>query len=73
MFKVAFLEVKNSRSKNIRTPELLFFNEEFKFLFEIFHTYFLKQSMFEASEALHKMEGTKKNKSNVVPSIFLKF
>jgi hypothetical protein len=31
----------------------LFFNEESKFLVKIFHTQFLKQSMFEASEALH--------------------
>jgi hypothetical protein len=29
--------------------------------------------MFEASEALQKPEGTKKNKNNVVPSIFMKF
>jgi hypothetical protein len=29
--------------------------------------------MFEASEALQKMEGMKKNKINVVPSIFMKF
>ena len=28
-----------------------------------FHTQFLKQSMFEASEALHKVEGTKKIKT----------
>jgi hypothetical protein len=29
--------------------------------------------MFEASEALQQVEGTKKNKINVVPSIFMKF
>jgi hypothetical protein len=29
--------------------------------------------MFEASDALQKPEGTKKNKNNVVPLIFMKF
>ena len=29
--------------------------------------------MFEASEALQKPEGTKKNKNNVVPLMFMKF
>jgi hypothetical protein len=29
--------------------------------------------MFEASEALQKPEGTKINKNNVVPLIFMKF
>jgi hypothetical protein len=29
--------------------------------------------MFDASEALQKPEGTKKNKKNVVPLIFMKF
>ena len=63
----------NQCSKNIRTPNYLFFNEELKFLVRIFHTQFLKQSMFEASEALQKPEGTKKNKNFVVPLIFMKF
>jgi hypothetical protein len=34
-----------------------FFNEELKFLFQTFHTYFLNQSIFEASEALQNTEG----------------
>jgi hypothetical protein len=29
--------------------------------------------MFEASEAVQKPEGTKKNKNNAVPLIFMKF
>jgi hypothetical protein len=29
--------------------------------------------MFEASEALQKTDGTKKNKNNVIPSVFMKF
>ena len=42
-------------------------------LVQNFHTYFLKQSMFEASEALQQAKGTKKNKIKIVPSIFMKF
>ena len=34
--------------------------DKFKFSVKSFHTQFLKLSMFEASEALHKVEGTKK-------------
>ena len=37
----------------------------------MFRTQFLKQSMFEASEVLHKVEGMKKN--DAVPLIFMKF
>ena len=73
VLKLHFQGSKNSRCKNIRTLKYLFFNEEFKFLVQIFHTYFLKQSLFEASEALQKPEGTKKIKNNVVPLIFMKF
>ena len=73
VLKLYFQGSKNSQSKNIRTLKYLFFNEEFKFLVQIFHTYFLKQSLFEASEALQKPEGTKKNKNNVVSLIFMKF
>ena len=51
--------VKNSLSWNIRACKYLFFNKEFKFLVKNFHTQFLKQSMFEASEALHKVDGIK--------------
>ena len=60
VLKLHFLGSKNSHSRNVRTPKYLFFNEEFKFLVQIFHTWFLKQSMFEASEAPQKPEGTKK-------------
>ena len=60
VLKLHFYGSKNSRSKNIRTLEYLFFNKKFKFLVQIFHTYFLKQSLFKASEALQKPEGTKK-------------
>ena len=37
-------------------------NEESKFLTQNFHTQFLKQSMFEASEVLQKPAGSKKTK-----------
>ena len=72
-FKVVLLVVKNSHSCNLRAPKYLFFYKESKVLVKSFHTQFLKQSMFEASENLHKVEGTKKIKNNVVPSIFMKF
>ena len=39
----------------------LFFDKEFKFLVQNVHT--LKQSMFEASEALQKTKGTKQIKT----------
>ena len=38
----------------------VFFHKEFKFLVKSFHIQFLKQSIFEASEALYKVEETKK-------------
>ena len=56
---------KNSRSKNIRAPKYQSFYEEFKFLIQIFHTQFSKQSMFEASETLQKPKGTKKIKTTL--------
>ena len=65
VLKLHFYGSKNSRSKNIRTPKYLFCNEEFKFLVQIFHTQFLKQSMFEASEALQKPEEPKKIKTTL--------
>ena len=60
-FKIVFLVVKISGHQNI-----YFFNKKFKFLVKSFHIQFLKQSM--TSEALHK-----KNKNDVIPSIFMKF
>jgi hypothetical protein len=50
-----------SHSKNIKTPK-------FKRLVQIFHIYFLKKSMFEASEALQKPEGTNKIKTTLLHS-----
>ena len=38
-------------------PKYPFFNEEFKFLVQTFHYQILKQSIFEASEALQKWDG----------------
>ena len=38
VLKLHFYGSKNSRSKNIRTQKHLFFNEEFRFLVQIFHT-----------------------------------
>ena len=55
---------------DVRAPKYLFFNEEFIYLVQNFHNLILKQSMFEASEALQKTKGSKKH---VVPSIFIKF
>ena len=38
VLKLHFLGSKNSHSRNVRTPKYLFFNEEFKFMVQIFHT-----------------------------------
>ena len=65
--KVVFLGAKNSRSWHIRVTKYSSFNTEFKFLVKSFHTQFLKQSMFKASEALHKEEGTKKTHKKCYP------
>ena len=62
-------EVLKLCSWSIRAPKYVpIFNEVFKFLVKNFHTWFLKQSMFEASEALLKQRGQKK-----IPSLFIKF
>ena len=53
VLKLYFQWSKNSRSLNIRALKYLFFNEESKFLVKNCRTYFMKKSMFEASEALH--------------------
>ena len=55
ILKLYFYWSKNSH----RAPKYLFL----KILVENFHTQFLKQWMFEASEALHKVEDTKKKMS----------
>ena len=56
--------------QKINTPEILgtkilIFYKEFKLLVKSFHTQFLKQSMVETSEALHKVEGMKKTTTSV--------
>ena len=43
--------------------ESCIFNEDSKFFGQELSYFFLKKSMFEASEALHKVEGTKKIKT----------
>ena len=51
VLKLYFKWSKNSISWNISAPKYQFFNEELKFLVQNFLTKFLKQSIFEASEA----------------------
>ena len=53
-------------------PNYVFSNEDFKFLVKSFHTQFLKESMFKVSEALHKVEGTKKIKTTSLHHEILK-
>ena len=66
-FKVVFSVVKKFSSRNIRVPNYLFFNKEFKFLVKDFHTQFLKESMFKAQSKEQKIPTTaSKDKCNAL-------
>ena len=56
--KLYFKCSKNWISWNIRAPKAPVFNEALKFFVKTFDTWFLKQSIFEASEAPKQWEGT---------------
>ena len=64
VLKLYFKCSKNSISWNIRALKYPFFNKESKILVQIFHTWFLKQSIFEPSVALQKWEGMILKKRN---------
>ena len=70
VLKLYFQWSKNSRSWNVRAPKYLFFIRNLNFGSKVF---IRKQSIFEASEALHKVEGTKKVKTKSFHQYSLNF